>query len=188
MTRPEPSFQEHLEKQRDRIVGKWLDAAIRTYPEDTAKFLKHQGDEFANPVGATLSRELENIFLELQKEQSSENLAQYVDAIVRVRAVQDFSPSRALRIFTVLKDVLRAELDYTVRQQGWQSEYRALEDKVDQLCMLAFDIYVRCREKVWEIRAREMQNRAGYLLRKFAGAEFDTPADSEPRSGSKEEG
>lgn len=175
MSSNQAEFYEHLLRHRDKIVNKWLDAAIATYPSDSAHFLKHQKDEFANPVGASLERDLNSIFDELLKESSSPRLAEYVDAIMRARAVQDFSPSGAVRVLSLLKDVLRTELDGVVRARGWQAEYRTLEDKVDQLCMLGFDIYVRCRERLWEIRAREIQNRSSYLLRKFAGVRFSSP-------------
>ena len=156
------------------MVNKWLEAAIATYPEDTASFLKRQKDRFANPVGATLSRELNTIFEELLQETSSDQLPHSVDAVVRVRAVQSFSPSQALQVFTDLKDILRRELDGAVRENGWQTEYRELEDKVDQLVMLAFDIYVKCKEQLWELKARQAQDRVSYLLRKFAGTEDGT--------------
>jgi hypothetical protein len=162
-------FRQYLHQHRDRIVNKWLDAAIATYPEDTAEFLKRQKDRFANPVGATLTRELNTLFDELLLETSTEQLPRSVDAVVRVRAVQDFSPSQALQVFTVLKDVLRGQLDGPVRENGWQAQYRELEDRVDQLVMLAFDIYVKCKEQVWELKARQAQDRVSYFLRKYAG-------------------
>lgn len=171
MSSHQDGFREYLSQHRDKIVNKWLDAAIATYPADTAHFLRRQKDRFANPVGATLSRELKNIFQELLRESSTEQLSQSVDAVVRVRAVQDFSPSQALQVFTVLKDVLRKKLDRPVRENGWQAEYRELEDRVDQLNLLAFDIYVKCKEQLWELKARQAQGRVSYLLRKYTGTE-----------------
>jgi len=175
-------FREYLSQHRDKIVNKWLDAAIATYPEDTAHFLRRQKDRFANPVGATLSRELKNIFQELLRESSTEQLSQSVDAVVRVRAVQNFSPSQALQVFTVLKDVLRKKLDRPVQENGWQAEYRELEDRVDQLNMLAFDIYVKCKEQLWELKARQAQDRVSYLLRKYTGTE-ESCSQADPGSG-----
>lgn len=175
MNTRQDQFWQHVRQHRDRIVKDWLGAAIATYPEDTAKFLKRQKDQFANPVGATLSRELDNIFDELLSESSTQQLPQSVDAVVRVRAVQDFSPSQALQVFTVLKDVLRRQLDGPVRENGWQAEYRDLEDRVDQLNMLAFDIYVKCKEQVWELKARQAQDRVSYLLRKYTGSDGAGP-------------
>jgi len=179
VSKDQDQFREHLHRQRDKIVRKWLDAAIATYPEDTANFLKRQKDPFANPVGATLSRELYNIFDELLRETSTDQLPRSVDAVVRVRAVQDFSPTQALQVFTVLKTILRRHLDDTVRDNGWETPYRELEDKVDQLNMLAFDIYVKCKEQLWELKARQAQGRVSYLLRKYAGMdETRSQADS----------
>ncbi|MCF8086026.1 MAG: RsbRD N-terminal domain-containing protein [Desulfohalobiaceae bacterium] len=184
MNAPQDQFREYLRRHRDKIVHNWLDAAMASYPEDTVSFLKRQKDRFANPVGATLSRELDNIFEELLSESSTQQLPQSVDAVVRVRAVQDFSPSQALQVFTVLKDVLRRQLDRPVRENGWQAQYREFEDKVDQLCMLAFDIYVKCKEQLWELKARQAQDRVSYLLRKYVGTDgSNNPAGSGSGAG-----
>ena len=182
MSNHQDEFREYLSQHKDKIVNKWLDAAIATYPDDTANFLRRQKDRFANPVGATLSRELKNIFEELLREYSTEQLSQSVDAVVRVRAVQDFSPSQALQVFTVLKDVLRKKLDKPVRENGWQAEYRELEDRVDQLSMLALDSYVKCKEQLWELKARQAQDRVSYLLRKYTGTE-EAWSQADPGSG-----
>ncbi|MCF8030234.1 MAG: RsbRD N-terminal domain-containing protein [Desulfohalobiaceae bacterium] len=182
MNTSQGQLREYMLQHRDKIVNEWLDAALQTYPEDGAKFFKEQKDQFANPVGATFSRELNNIFGELLRETSSQQLPDSVDAIVRIRAVQEFSPSQALQVFTVLKDVLRAQLDKPVQEHGWQAEYRALEDKVDQLSMLAVDIYVKCKEKMWELRVRQAQERVSYLLRKYAGVDVRDSGRGDPFS------
>lgn len=161
------TFEELMRSQRSDLIQAWFQSALSTYPADTAHFLKKQKDPFANPVGATLSRELELIFEELLKEQSSDQLAESVDAIIRIRAVQDFSPSQAVSLFMRFKEVLQSRLEPTVRERGWQRELREMENRVDELCLLAFDVYVKCREKIWELKANEARQRVSYILRKW---------------------
>lgn len=173
------SFEQLMRSQQADLIRAWFQSALNTYPSDTAQFLKKQKDPFANPVGATLSRELEKIFEELLAEQSSDQLVESVEAIVRIRAVQDFSPSQAISLFLSFKQVLQSRLEPTVSQRGWHRELREMENKVDQLCLLAFDVYVKCREKIWELKANEAQQRVSYILRKWGKDQSRTDEHSE---------
>ncbi len=172
------SFEQLMRSQQADLIRAWFQSALNTYPSDTAQFLKKQKDPFANPVGATLSRELEKIFEELLAEQSSDELVESVEAIVRIRAVQDFSPSQAISLFLSFKQVLQSRLEPTVSQRGWQRELREMENRVDQLCLLAFDVYVKCREKIWELKANEAQQRVSYILRKWGKEQSRTDEHS----------
>ena len=42
-----------LSQNKTALVKRWFDEVVRTYPVDTATFLKQQKDPFANPVGRT---------------------------------------------------------------------------------------------------------------------------------------
>jgi hypothetical protein len=159
------------------LLRSWFDRIANTYPPLTAKFLSEQRDSFANPVGATVSRELGNIFDELMQERSSREIYTYIDGIVRTRAVQDFSASQAVSLFLEFKKVLREDLKAEVRRQELQEELRNFEDKIDQLSLAAFDVYMQCREKIWELKAKEAQNRTKNLLR-LAQVKWRTPDDS----------
>ncbi|MEE8542029.1 MAG: hypothetical protein V3S66_10250, partial [Desulfobacterales bacterium] len=37
-------------------------------------------------------------------------------------------------------------------------ELRSLETNIDRVGLMAFDIYMRCREKIYEIKANETKN------------------------------
>lgn len=166
------NINSYLTERSEQIVNKWLDYVIATYPVETGKFLKNQKDKFANPVGANLHKDLEVIFAQLLKEQSGPELDQAVDGIVRVRAIQDFVPSQAVALFMGLKNIVREELN---RIEDFSYEQLLLfEGKIDRLCLLSFDIYMKCREKVWELKAKEAQNRTKNLLRKRAGVDWTT--------------
>jgi hypothetical protein len=157
-----------LNKHKQKIVRSWIQDALNTYPAKSAEFFSRQKDQFANPIGATLSRELEAIFEELLLDHSSDKLSDSVDAIVRFRAVQDFSPSQAVAFFWGLKRIVRKEAGASVVELGLINQLLAFEDRIDQLGMLAFEIYVKCREKIWELKAKEAQNRTSNLLKRKA--------------------
>ena len=85
-----------LEQRKAAIVKKWFDRVIQTYPADTSKFLKNHKDPFANPVGQTVLRGLEALFDTLLKEPDTDTISSFLDPIIRIRAVQDFTPSKAV--------------------------------------------------------------------------------------------
>lgn len=165
-------FTELLFQNKKRLIKRWLERITATYPEDTSKFLLSKKSQFANPVGYTLSTEVEHIFGEFLKDKHGEDLTSYVDAIVRIRAVQDYTPSGAVAIFYLLKPVVREELWSQVMEQGLINDLLSFEDKVDQVSLHAFDLYMKCREKVWELKSKEAQHRTKNLLKR-AGVSWE---------------
>jgi len=85
---------ETLLSQRERpILKRWTECILETYPSDARRFLEKQKDPFSNPVGSTLSRAIEAFYREFLGNGDPEKLAGSLDALLRVRAVQGFSPS-----------------------------------------------------------------------------------------------
>ncbi len=157
-----------LEKNRDRIIKKWFDHAVNTYPLDTSRFLKTQANEFANPVGAMLLKGMAVMFDELVKGPDQEKIVPVLDPIARVRAIQDFTPSNALSFILHLKPIVRQ----TLRKDLKNSKGKLDEDlidffrKVDDLLLLAFDIYTACREKIFDLKANEEKNKVYKAFRR----------------------
>jgi hypothetical protein len=81
-----------------------------------------------------------------------------LDSIVRIRAVQAFAPSQATAFVLSLKRVLRDTLSKYLQDQGVANDLLALEVRIDALCLMAFDVYLECRETIYRIQANEMKN------------------------------
>lgn len=147
-------LDEALKARREAVLDRWFQAVLETYPADTARFLAAGGDPFANPVGHTVRQGLERLYDGLAVERTTGELAAAIDGIVRIRAVQELAPSAAVGFVYKLKTILREEL----AGSGLQSaESAALENGVDRLALVAFDVYTQCREKIFEIRVREIK-------------------------------
>ncbi len=101
---------------------------------------------------------------------SSWGAVQAVDRLVRVRAVQDMTASQALGFIPALKTILREELRELLKEDP--EALRALEDRIDRLTLLAFDIYSGCKERLYQIRVEEIRTRTERLL-KMANLVFD---------------
>lgn len=145
--------------KRSVILTKWCDAAYGSYAPDTSRFLKSQKDPFANPVGNALSSGLAGLLDQLPSELDRQRVTLHLDPIMRIRAVQDFSPSQATAFILTLKHILRGLLSGELRTEALRDEFGQLEANIDRLCLMAFDLYVSCREKVYQLKANETRNR-----------------------------
>jgi hypothetical protein len=148
-----------LLKNKAAIAKQWFNLAAQTYAVDTAKFLQSKSDPFANPVGSTLMTGLDGILEHLIHAADPNTLHSHLDSIIRIRAVQDFSPSQATAFILSLKKVLRDYFAKELRDSRLAAEFIELESSIDQICLIAFDIYMQCREKVYQISANETRKR-----------------------------
>jgi hypothetical protein len=147
-----------IEKKKTDILRHWFEATIQTYAPDTAKFYKGQKDPFANPVGHTSSENIPLLLDQLLHDFDPDAIKSHLDPIVRIRAVQDFTASQATAFVLKLKEILRDCLADELQDALRLKELLALESRIDQLSLMAFDVYMECKEKVYEIAANETRN------------------------------
>ena len=156
-----------LQEKKTTIVKKWFDAVAETYPDDTSRFIKKQKAQFTNPVGYTISEGLEHLFDALLQGMLQDKVSAFLDSIIRIRAIQDFTPSEAVAFIFRLKKVIRQELgDDILKQQGMSEALATCDSAIDDLALYAFDIYMKCREKIYELKANEARNLTFRLLQK----------------------
>ena len=155
-----------LSEKKETIASRWLDRLIDSYPPDTSKFLRKERDRFANPVGQSLARGIHALVdVLLLEDAPAEELAKPLDAIVRIRAVQELSASQALRFVFVLKEVVHEALAQQREELG--PALRDFEQRIDELALLAFEIYLGCKEQLYDIRVREMKRRTAKLVERM---------------------
>jgi hypothetical protein len=155
-----------LTLKKSQIVDRWIKLLYDSYPPETAVFLKKEKDKFDNPMGYRLARGLDGLFDALIREMETEEVLAALDEIIRIRALQDCSPSQALAFIFLLKNIVREELEEDLEQQNLAAELAELDSRIDGLSLLGFDVYTRRREKLHEIRINEVKNRVSGLLRK----------------------
>ena len=148
-----------LAKKRDAIVADWFDLVAKTYAPDTAQFLKKNTDPFTNPVGGYLTKGLAGLFDQLLTGLDQETVLPLLDPIVRVRAIQSFSPSKAIAFVLVIKQIVRKHLSLDSKSRLLVKDLLEFEDRVDAMSLFAFDIYTQCREKIFELKANEEKER-----------------------------
>lgn len=160
-------------------MERWFQLILGTYPADTSRFLKQEKDRFTNPVGYTISRETETLYDELLQEMNPDKLAACLDNIIRIRVVQDFSPSQTIAFIFLLKKAIREELASEIAENRVLEELLKFESKIDKLVLLAFDIYMKCREKVFEIRVSEVKAERERVLKLLERANLTMESQSE---------
>lgn len=172
-------LKKRLEKNKSAIVEQWFDALAKTYPPDTARFIKSQKDTFANPVGGTARQTLAALFDELMGSAETAALTQIIDPLIRIRAVQTlFTPSQALAFIPVVKTIVRDRLGKDLSDPTLASSVAAFEQKVDHALLVAFDVFQSCREHIYRLKAAEEQSKV-YKAFARAGLVTENPLESE---------
>ncbi len=155
-----------IPSERKRAVAEeWLARTLQAYPSQSMQFLLHETDCFRNPVGQTIKDAIPRLVDELFGDMNSDRVRQALEGIVRIRAVQNFSAREAVGFVFLLKKILQAELpaDRTI--------YFELDSRIDEMVLAAFDLYVRCRQQIYDIQVSEAKRRVALLERIYTKVE-----------------
>jgi hypothetical protein len=144
-----------LSQNEAAILKKWFNLILETYPADTATLMRKDKDQFTNPVGSTLSREIEVLFKKLCEGSQNEKWQASLDSILKIRSVQDFSPSQAVGFVFLLKRAIGETLKNDICRESVMDEWLKFQSRIDELALQAFDAYMECREKICEIRINQ---------------------------------
>ena len=166
-----------LAQYKDKIIKDWFDRVVETYPSDTAVFLKSCEDPFANPVGSMIYKGLTSLYGQLLNGIDHKVISPLLDPIMRIRAAQDFTPSEAIGFIFYLKKVVRNHLNEEMVHSTIEYELRFFDEKIDELSLIAFDLYMACREKIFQLKANEVKNRTFKVFER-AGLICEMPAKS----------
>ena len=156
----------HLAQKKSAILGRWLTTIYESYPPETAIFLRKEKNRFDNPVGQRIAEGLEGLYGALVQGMENEQVLDYLDQIIRIRAIQNFTPARALAFIFLLKNVIREELADEIQEENLAAEVLDLESRIDGLALMGFDVYSKCRERIYEVKANEMKGRVSFIMRK----------------------
>ncbi len=175
-------LEKPIVKHKKQILTQWFEVLSGTYPKDTARFLKANPDTFTNPVGGTARRSMETLLEALIRNAPPEELTPLLDPLIRIRAVQTmFTPSQATAFILDLKSILHTNLANKINDPQDRLEMQAIEKRIDRLLLIAFDIFVRCREKIYHLKATEEQSK---IYRAFARAGLVREnIDDQPETG-----
>jgi hypothetical protein len=147
---------EQLSEKKDALANAWFTRVIDTYPAETARFLRSQSDPFANPVGQTTIHSLRALLDMLGAELDPKAVREALDPVLRIRAIQGFSPTQATRFVFDLKNIIHEAVPADRKSID---EMRRVDQQIDEMALAAFDIFMLCREKIYDLKANEMKSR-----------------------------
>jgi len=169
-----------LSTKKPLIIERWLGLIFQSYPPETARFLNKEKNRFDNPVGYRISQAVQGLVEALLGEAAPGEISALLDEIIRIQALQGFTPAQALAFVFLLKNVIREELGDALKDALLAAECLELESRIDGMALLGFEAYTKRREKLHEVRLNEVKNRVSGLLRR-SGL---TPASLEPEAES----
>jgi hypothetical protein len=129
------------------ILDAWFEKTIGIYPEQARGSISQSSERFRNPVGFAVRESLAKLLEELAGEMDVERAGNAVEEIVRLRAVQDCSATDAVSFVFLLRKI--------VREHHAEAEFADMESRIDQLALLTFDRYMKCREHLALVRINE---------------------------------
>jgi len=157
-----------LIQKRASVLERWANLILETYPADASRWIRQGKDRFMNPVGYTMTNEIEALYDGLLQGMATDQLSVHLERILQIRSVQDVSPSQAVAIIPLLKKAIREEIKRSGMEDSQvMDEWFDLESNIDLLSFKAFDLYTKYREKIHEIRINEIKrerDRAFQLL------------------------
>ena len=146
-------------QNKQDIAELWLWRVLRSYPYQSAEFMARERDPFRNPAGHTIRRALGILLDELLRGMDRGRCAEALDSVMQIRAIQQLEPSRAVEFLFQLKDILRVQVT--------GAEKELLDGRIDELALLAFDLYVKYRERTYQARTNEARRRVYVMERRL---------------------
>lgn len=154
-----------LAERKDAVLERWFELIVKTYPGLSTIFLRKK-HRWGNPVGTNIEGAIAGLYDELLKPEAGEELGPLLDEVVRIRSVQQYSPSEAVAILLFVKHVVREQLAGEIASGAVEvGELLQFESRVDSMMLVAFDIYTKCRNQLFELRLNDFKIHFTGLLR-----------------------
>ena len=159
------TFGDLLEERKDTIVERWVDAVLSAYPSDSAAIFRAQQDPFANPLGHHVREGTRGVFQALLDGMDPEELRTHLDEIVRIRAVQELTPSQSLSFVFSLRSIVRDVIPEA--NERHQDGLAGWDEKIDEVALAAFELYSAMREELAQLRIKEVKRQVGWVFEKM---------------------
>jgi len=158
-------IEDLLLEKKAALLDRWFNCILESYPSEVSRFFKKEVDRFQNPVAYQIAGGMEGVYDSLVEGNSREKIQPFLDEIIRIWAVQEVPPSKALSFFILLKGLIREELGREGLVDVMAADVVRFESKLDELTLICFDVYMKFREKLFELKVNDVKNRVSGLLR-----------------------
>ncbi len=139
------------------IAARWSELLLRQYAGQSASFFSNTSDPFRNPVGQRFRESIDLLTGELLGDMDRDRVTKALGAIVEIRAVEAATPREALSFIFDLRAIAGESVD---------------PSRIDELALIGFDLYVKCRERIYAAQVNEAKRRFYVMERITAGGEL----------------
>ncbi len=143
-----------LRNKKEKILSLWVDRTLESYLEPG--FFKKSQNKFANPVGVNIREGLTKLYELLLSRAEPDQYVAPLDQVVRIRAVQEFTPAQAVAPILELKWVVKQVLSADKDTRPLLAELDSFDCDVDRAALAAFDVYMNCREQLHRAKIRDL--------------------------------
>ncbi len=145
-----------VQENKQEILDAWMERSLRLFSGKMA---------VVSPVAEALCQAL-GMVLDLG-EKNSEPLTEALVQLSRILAVQDMPPSRTMSLFFELKKIiLELSLKGRPKQLLKQLDMDALQSRLEELTLQAFDCYMMQRELIGQLKLDESKRMLFMQLRR----------------------
>lgn len=155
-----------MQEKHEELLNQWFEQAIAAYPAEAHKYFVKVKNDFTNPVGSNIYRNMGHLLEELSGERDADQLYQHLEMILKIRAVQDMKPSKALAFLPSLKYLIKNFFrDEIQKGQVSQTELEDLFTDIDTLMLIAFDLYSESKDLIYNLRIAQIKETNDILQR-----------------------
>jgi hypothetical protein len=183
------SFGDLIRERREGIAARWVEEVLSVYPADSGALFMRQKDPFANPLGHSVREGTRGVLDALLDGMDGQEIRRHLTEMVKLRAVQELTPSQALTFVFSLKSVIRQEIPEAEGNPRYSEELAEMDSKIDGVALAAFDLFVEAREEVGRLRIGEVKRQVAWVMEKMNRVDSvraDGPVDRERTSSEGE--
>lgn len=162
------SLLEKVKGDRSKILRRWLDALLDSFPKQSRLMISAESDRFSNPIGFTLHEAIDEVFRALVGEKTLEEIDLALGRLVKLKAIQEDHADGKLGALIELKRIIRESCGAYSARFSSITELLEIEDRVDEIILRAYQIYVQSREKILDLQINEIKNKT-YMMRRMSG-------------------
>lgn len=162
------SLTQRIKDRKKGILRSWFQEVLDSFPKQSQALIANNSDRFANPIGFTLNDAIAEIYAGVVGEKTLEDIRPALERITKLRAIQDKQNPGQLGFLYGLKKILRTQCGAFERGFDDVEGLLEIEDRIDEIILLALEIYVQSREKIYELQVNELQNKT-YMMRRLQG-------------------
>ncbi len=159
-------------ENRDEIAREWFETAVSVYPEGMQTLVCGDKSSFSNPCGQNLSSDIDRFLRAVEKNESANELAARLTITVKIRSVQNISPSTALSFVPGLKNVLRDCYQKRHHRDVPLETYLEWSAVIDGATLAALDLYTEQRTRIAEVCIGDVKRRISGIMSRLG---WDAP-------------